>query len=87
MKSVTVLAYLIITFSGLPDTTRNHLRAPDFLVGWDTPLDPRGVSHPTRKSGALKWFLVVSGSPEKVIMREANTVRDFNWRVFKWRAG
>ena len=45
------------------------------------------MSHPTRKSGALKWFLVVSGSPEMVIMREANTVTDFNWIVFKWRAG
>ena len=51
------------------------------------PLGSRGMSHPTRKSGALKWFLVVSGSAEKVIMREANTVTDFNWRVYKWRAG
>ena len=50
-------------------------------------MGSRGMSHPTRKSGDLKWFLVVSGSPKKLVLREANTVRDFNWRVFKWRAG
>ena len=50
-------------------------------------MGSRGLSHPTRKSGDLKWFVVVSGSPKKLILGEANTARDFNWRVFKWRAG